>query len=62
MWKSLAEYSDANASYEDWKKKVMCLYPGMNNDKRWNLADLDKLIGERARIGIFTTRDFGAYY
>ena len=62
MWKSLPEFSDAGSSYEEWKKKVISLYPGVNEEKRWSLADLDKLIGERARIGIFTIGDFGAYY
>ena len=30
MWKSLPEYSDPNFTYEDWKKKVVSLYPGAN--------------------------------
>ena len=52
MWKSLPEYSDLNFTYEDWKKKVVSLYPGANQEKRWTLAHVDKLIGERARMGI----------
>ena len=62
MWKSLPEYSDLNFTYEDWKKKVVSLYPGANEEKRWTLADVDKLIGECARMGIYTIGDFGAYY
>ena len=62
MWKSLPEYSDPNFTYEDWKKKVVSLYPGANEEKRWTVADMDKLIRECARMGIYTIGDFGAYY
>ena len=62
MWKSLPEYSDPNFTYEDWKKKVVSLYPGTNEEKRWTITDMDKLIGEHARMGIYMIRDFEAYY
>ena len=41
---------------------MVSLYPGANEEKRWTVADVDKLIGEHARIGIYTIGDFGAYY
>ena len=62
MWKSLPEYSNPNFTYEDWKKEVVSLYPGTNEEKRWTLADVDKLIGECARMGIYMIGDFRAYY
>ena len=62
MWRSLLEFSNEESSYKDWKKKVISLYPGVNKEKRWSFADLDKVIGERARIGFHTIGDFGAYY
>ena len=46
MWKSLPEYSNPNFTYEDWKKRVVSLYPGANEEKRWTLTDVDKLIRE----------------
>ena len=52
MWKFLPEYSNLNFTYEDWKKKVVSLYPGTNEEKRWTIVDMDKLIGEHARMGI----------
>ena len=61
MWRSLLEFS-SEFSYEDWTKKVIYLYPGVNEEKRWSFVDLDKVIGERARIGIHTIGDFRAYY
>src|ERR1700676_3651082 len=62
MWRSLPEFSNKETSYEEWKKKVISLYPGASEEKRWSIADLNKVIGERARIGIHTIGDFGAYY
>ena len=62
MWRSLPEFSNEESSYMDWKKKVISLYPGVNEEKRCSFADLDKVIGERARIGIHTIGDFRAYY
>ena len=62
MWRSLLEFSNEESFYEDWKKKVISLYLGVNEEKRWSFADLDKVTGERVRIGIHTIGDFGAYY
>jgi hypothetical protein len=44
------------------EKKDISLYPGVNEEKRWSFADLDNVIGERARIGIHMIEDFRAYY
>ena len=38
------------------------LYTGANEEKRWTLTNMDKLIGEHARMGIYMIGDFGAYY
>ena len=62
IWKSIPEYFNPNSSYEDWKKKVVSLYPGANEEKRWTITDVDKLIGEHARMGIYMLGDLGAYY
>ncbi|OSX58547.1 hypothetical protein POSPLADRAFT_1060418 [Postia placenta MAD-698-R-SB12] len=49
-------------SYNDWKADVRALYPGANDTRKWSLADMDQLIGERARIGIHNAADLGCYY
>ena len=41
---------------------MVTLYPGVNKEKRWTIADVDKLIGEHARMGIYMIGDFWAYY
>jgi hypothetical protein len=62
-WKALVSYNVASGkSYEEWKKEVTTLYPGVDEEKRWTIADMDKLVGERARIGIHNNDDFAAYY
>jgi hypothetical protein len=62
-WKALVSYSVASRkSYKEWKKEVTMLYPGVDEEKRWTIADMDKLVGERARIGIHSNDDFAAYY
>ena len=43
-------------------KEGSFLISGADKEKRWFLADLDKLIGQRTRIGSYTIGDFGAYY
>ena len=41
------------------KKKVVSLYLGANEGKRWTIGDVDKLIRERARMGIYTMEILG---
>lgn len=50
-WKSLVSYGPGE-SYEDWKKEVTDLYPGVNDYKCWMMVDMDKLVREKGGIGI----------
>ncbi|EED84101.1 predicted protein [Postia placenta Mad-698-R] len=54
--------SSPTKSYNDWKADVRALYPGADDTRKWSLADMDQLIGERARIGIHNAADLGCYY
>jgi hypothetical protein len=62
MWKSLEGFTNQNVTYDNWKKQVIALYPGADEEKRWSMADMDKLVGERSRLGIYNVTNFGAYY
>jgi hypothetical protein len=62
LWKGLKGYSDREVSYEDWKEEVINLYPGADEKTKWTMSDLDKLVGERARLGVYNLADLGAYY
>jgi hypothetical protein len=58
----LKGYSDRKVSYEDWKEEVINLYSGADEKTKWTMSDLDKLVGERARLEIYNLADLGAYY
>ncbi|THH11446.1 hypothetical protein EW146_g8045 [Bondarzewia mesenterica] len=63
LWQSLAKYADAAKTYEDFKSVIYKLYPGAaKEDRKWSIADMDKLIGERSRIGILYIGDLGEYH
>jgi len=60
LWEGTAEYS--SGTYDEFKKAILKLYPGSEEERKWTMADLDKLIGEQLRLGILSVADFGAYY
>ncbi|EED82441.1 predicted protein [Postia placenta Mad-698-R] len=62
LWETIESFIDVTKSYNDWKADVRALYPGADDTRKWSLADMDQLIGERARIGIHNAADLGCYY
>ena len=38
------------------------LYPGAEADKKYTVANMDKLVGERYRAGIYTLEELASYY
>jgi hypothetical protein len=60
LWENVAEFK--TGSYEDFKKAILKLYPGSGEERKWTMADLDKLIGEQLRIGLLNLADFGTYH
>ena len=62
LWETLPEFSENATTFEDYVKKVTTLYPGADEDRKWTVADMDKLVGERARLGIISLGDLGEYY
>ena len=50
-WRSLPAFDDATASYEQFRAEVLKLYPGTDRDHAWTTADIDVLVGKRARLG-----------
>jgi hypothetical protein len=45
-----------------FKEAVFKLYPGSEEEKKWKIADMDKVVGEQLRIGILDVNNLGAYY
>jgi hypothetical protein len=62
LWESLQEFTDAALPYADFVKTVHSLYPGSEEERKWSVADMDKLVGERSRLGILSLADLGEYY
>jgi hypothetical protein len=62
LWESITEYSDAQTSYGDFVKAIYSLYPGSEEERKWSVADMDKLVGERSRLSIISLGDLGEYY
>jgi hypothetical protein len=61
-WEGLDEFTTATATYQEFKDAVLALYPGTAAGKKYSLADLDTLVGARARIGILSQGDFSEFY
>ncbi|KZT18204.1 hypothetical protein NEOLEDRAFT_1029161, partial [Neolentinus lepideus HHB14362 ss-1] len=61
LWKTLPEYS-VEHTYVAFVAAVKTLYPAVSEDRRYTVGDLDRLTGERARIGIHTLADLASYY
>ncbi|KAI0958697.1 hypothetical protein AcV7_004439 [Taiwanofungus camphoratus] len=62
LWETLESFSNQTKTYAQWKADVLALYPGTDDTRKWSLADMDQLIGERACIGIHNAADLGSYY
>jgi hypothetical protein len=62
LWESISEYANQQSTYEDFVKAVHALYPGSEEERKWSVADMDKLVGERSRLGVHSLGDLGEYY
>jgi hypothetical protein len=61
LWESLTEY-DPTKSYADFIAAVYKLYPGSEDERKWSISDMDKLVGEQLRVGIYDASELGIYY
>lgn len=52
----------AGGDFDDFRKAVIQLYPGAEDDRRYSVADLDRLTITQARHGIRTRAELGEYY
>src|ERR1700679_517663 len=61
LWESIPEYAPGT-SFDLFRLAVHKLYPGSEDDRKWSISDMDKLVGEQLRIGIQNSNDLGLYY
>jgi hypothetical protein len=41
------------------KSAIFKLYPGSESERKWTIADMDKLVREQLRMGILDVSDWG---
>ncbi|KIM73624.1 hypothetical protein PILCRDRAFT_15060 [Piloderma croceum F 1598] len=62
LWELRLEYSDHAKSFSDFVQAIYRLYPGVEGQRQWLMANMEKLVEERSRMGIRTLGDLGDYY
>ena len=62
LWEAIPQFADATVAYADFMLAIYALYPGSEEERKWSVADMDKLVGERSRLGIISLADLGDYY
>jgi hypothetical protein len=59
-WEALTEFTSEQKSYQDFKDRLYELYN--QSSLRYILADLDRLVGERQRIGMRSLQDISEFH
>ncbi|KAJ7254442.1 hypothetical protein C8J57DRAFT_1437199 [Mycena rebaudengoi] len=62
IWEALDSFSTANQTYRQFKSAVLKLYAGNDEERRFELADLDAIIGQYSRVGILSMDDLTTFY
>ena len=60
-WKSSDTLADPTKTYDEFKAEMYAFYPGSSVNV-FTVHHLDALVGEWARIGIWTMTELGAYH
>ena len=61
LWELIPEYL-AGISFNNFRIAVHKLYPGSEDERKWSIADMDKLVSEQLRICILNANDLGSYF
>jgi hypothetical protein len=61
LWEAIPEF-DGIKTFDEFKSAIFKLYPGSESERKWTIADMDKLVGEQLRMGILDVSDLGNYY
>ena len=60
LWESLPEYSDSD-NWDAFKIAIFKLYPGAEDERKFSIADMDKLVKDTAQSGLKTDKAYGEY-
>jgi hypothetical protein len=61
LWESVPGFA-TGISFNNFRTAIHKLYPGSENDHKWSISDMDKLVSKQLRVGIFDVSDLGMYY
>jgi hypothetical protein len=61
IWTCLPE-NDSTHTYDVFKKAILKLYPRANDEHHWSVANINNLITDHARQGIFNQQELGDYH
>lgn len=62
LWESVSGFNNPDYSYDDFKAKIIALYPEAKAAMEHRPADLDRLVADRARTSIRSVEELGVYY
>jgi hypothetical protein len=61
LWVSLPKHN-TTSTYKVFRTAIYKLYPRSEEEHKWSISDMDKLIGEQLCFGIFSTHKLVVYY
>jgi hypothetical protein len=61
LWESVPEFA-TGVSFNNFRTAIHKLYPSSENNHKWLISDMDKLVSEQLHISIFDASDLGMYY
>ncbi|PBK92325.1 hypothetical protein ARMGADRAFT_874420, partial [Armillaria gallica] len=61
FWESLAEFADANSTYEQLKTAIIKQYPDADANQKYKHMDIERVVGKYARE-ISSLAELGTYY
>jgi hypothetical protein len=61
LWEAISEFN-ITTTFNEFKSTIFKLYLGSESERKWTIADMDKLVGEQLRMGILDVSDLGNYY
>ncbi|ETW81366.1 hypothetical protein HETIRDRAFT_51704, partial [Heterobasidion irregulare TC 32-1] len=62
LWELLTTFTDATKTFKEFCEEVYRLYPGSEEERKWSVSDMDKLVGETSRVGILSLSELGDYH
>jgi hypothetical protein len=61
LWEAIPEFN-VTKTFDKFKSAIFKLYPGSESERKWTIADMDKLVGEQLWMSILDVSDLRNYY